>query len=343
MFGDYCREKSSLSVIIPWIKYKHIYQPQQSTKTAAMGTPFIAFLDPTPTLGTAWDRSLPSHQQKNTTPASVDDLNSLPSLEHVIPRTFVDAMSVREQVYVAEQGVPQENEFDDDDFRSCHWVIYASISQVVEHEQRDPATGQVIRPRRSESSSVPIGTIRLVPFPHEAHPLDGGVYVDGKLVNGDELKKPSPVSTPMTEEEKQRYPLGPVGDKLTYVDPKYTFIRDRPTSLHDGVEPYVKLGRLAVVKEFRGRGIAGQLIRAAIDWQRQHTKYWNPNPAVLGFEKLGMDGDGLVPKWRGLICCHAQEDAVKIWQKHGFQVDEGMGRWTEEGIPHVGMFLRVPL
>jgi hypothetical protein len=39
-----------------------------------------------------------------------------------IPKTFLDAMEVREQVFVDEQKVPLENEFDADDHRSCHWV-----------------------------------------------------------------------------------------------------------------------------------------------------------------------------------------------------------------------------
>jgi hypothetical protein len=50
---------------------------------------------------------------------------------------------------------------------------------------------------------------------------------------------------------------------------------------------------------------------------------------------------GAVPRWNGLICCHAQEDAVKVWERCGFRVDEEMGTWMEEGIPHRGMFLRV--
>jgi predicted GNAT family N-acyltransferase len=31
-------------------------------------------------------------------------------------------MEVREQVFVKEQNIPLENEFDADDARSCHWV-----------------------------------------------------------------------------------------------------------------------------------------------------------------------------------------------------------------------------
>jgi hypothetical protein len=39
-----------------------------------------------------------------------------------VPKTFLDAMEVREQVFAIEQNVPLQNEFDSDDARSCHWV-----------------------------------------------------------------------------------------------------------------------------------------------------------------------------------------------------------------------------
>lgn len=42
-----------------------------------------------------------------------------------ISKTFLDAMDVREEVFVKEQGVPLNNEFDCDDPRACHWVVYA--------------------------------------------------------------------------------------------------------------------------------------------------------------------------------------------------------------------------
>ena len=66
-------------------------------------TPFIAFQGPT-NLDGYERKGKPSEQ-----PAS-------------IPQTFLDAMDVREQVFVIEQGVPLENEFDSDDARACHWV-----------------------------------------------------------------------------------------------------------------------------------------------------------------------------------------------------------------------------
>ncbi|KAJ4307278.1 hypothetical protein N0V88_000661 [Collariella sp. IMI 366227] len=197
-------------------------------------------------------------------------------------------MTVRSAVFVIEQNVPQENEYDADDSRSAHWVIYASVNQTVSPAVTDPATGETIRPRQSETTSVPIGTVRLNP-PHHPPP------------------------TPL----------------------------DRPTTHHNGTEPYVKLGRLAVTREFRGRGIAQQLILTAINWMRKHPGYFDPSAAEQGCEQLGLEQGGTLPRWGGLICCHAQVDAVRVWERCGFQVDEGMGSWMEEGIPHVGMFLRV--
>jgi predicted GNAT family N-acyltransferase len=292
-----------------------------------MGTPFISLLEPT---SLQWERGVPPGEQ----PARSS-----------IPRTFLDAMSVRTQVFVEEQKVPAENEYDPDDPRSAHWVIYASVNQTISRAVTDPETGEVIQPRRSETQSVPIGTVRLVPFPHPPHPLSGGVYVDGELVG-----------TTSEQEEKEAEAHGeggPVAQQAQASNPDQqqqehrrtssvpSFTTDRPTDFHDGQEPYVKLGRLAVLMDFRGRGIARQLVLTAVDWMRQNPTYFDPSPAERGFEHLGMEQGGELPRWRGLFCCHAQEDAVKVWERCGFQVDKAMGRWMEEGIPHVGMFLRV--
>ena len=259
-----------------------------------------------------------------------------------------------------------------------HWVIYASVNKTEAPAVVSPSSGEVLRPRRSTHISLPIGTIRLVPFPHPPHPKNGGVYVDGELTNAGDPIPASPPSLPATvtaaAAADQQFPFqttttttngnsntttitspsSPDGppetvDPLTLSEsmrastPSYLpFATDRRTSLHDGQEPYVKLGRLAVLKEFRRAGIAGQLVRAATQWMQENYVIFNPRPSTVGFERLGMDErNGVLPKWRGLICVHAQEAAVPMWERYGFEVDHEMGTWYEEGIPHVGMFRRV--
>lgn len=110
-------------------------------------------------------------------------------------------------------------------------------------------------------------------------------------------------------------------------DPVYA--RDRKTDLHDGVEPYVKLGRLCVVKEERGRRVADSLIQGALDWAREN---WEE------VRKMDENEGG---EWKGLVCVHAQEGAVKTWARNGFVADERMGTWLEAQIRHVGMWRRV--
>lgn len=260
-----------------------------------MGTPFITFQEPSKLEG--YIRGGSREGQPST-----------------IPNIFLDAMEVREEVFVKEQGVPLENEFDSDDPRACHWVIYASVNKIDEPEVVDEE-GNLIQTRKSSTKSTPVGTIRLVPFPHEPHPEKGGKYWDGVL------------------EGASGQPQSPTGYK--------PFITDRPTTFHDGKEPYVKLGRLAVIKEFRGHRLSGILVKAALEWLKKNPARFNPSIAERGLDSLGVTDPMDVPVWNGLVCVHAQEQVQKAWAKWGFQVDEGMGQWDEEGIPHVGMFLRL--
>jgi predicted GNAT family N-acyltransferase len=58
---------------------------------------------------------------------------------------------------------------------------------------------------------------------------------------------------------------------------------------------------------------------------------------------IGRGVGGEIPEWKGLVCIHAQEEAVGIWERHGFVVDSGTGNWAEGGIRHVGMFRRIDL
>ena len=264
-----------------------------------MGTPFITFLEPSKLEGYSRGASR-EHQPSN------------------IPTPFLDAMEVREEVFVKEQNVPVENEFDSDDSRSCHWVVYASVNKTEELEIRDDS-GNVIQPRKSSTRTTPIGTIRLVPFPHDKHPVKGGRYWNGVL----EGQVQSPDSGMQS--------------------PTKSYLADRPTSFHDGKEPYVKLGRLSVVKEFRGHRIAGLLVNTVLSWLKANPAYFNPSIKELGLENLGATSERDIPKWNGLICVHAQEQVIGAWEKWGFKIDEGMGKWEEEGIGHVGMFQRLAI
>ncbi|CAG8950206.1 hypothetical protein HYFRA_00008443 [Hymenoscyphus fraxineus] len=258
-------------------------------------TPFIAFQEPSKLEG--YNATLPRSQQPSN-----------------IPKTFLDAMEIRKQVFVVEQEIPLENEFDTDDPRACHWVVYASINTITE-PQKTNDEGKIIQLQKSVTVSQPIGTIRLVPFPHPPHPEPGSSYAADAL---ETTTNSVPTTTP-------------------------PYIVDRATTHHDGREPYIKLGRISVLKEFRGSGIAKILVNAAMTWARENPTFFNPSVETWGMSNLGASKTEEIPRWKGLICVHAQEQVAKAWGKWGFELDEGMGTWVEEGINHVGMFQRLQI
>jgi len=158
---------------------------------------FIGFLPPPGALLAGYDSAqLHSHQ--------VDDK---------IPEVFRDAMSVREEVYVDEQQIPLENEFDSDDARSWHWVAYASVGTSGNSAGQD---GDGDR-KSSTANQLAVGTIRLVPPPHPPHPEPGSSH---KIDNAEG-------AVPDTDKGARAQP-------------------------GNGKEPYIKFGRLAVLKPFRG-------------------------------------------------------------------------------------------
>ncbi|KAK3396744.1 acyl-CoA N-acyltransferase [Sordaria brevicollis] len=234
-----------------------------------------------------------------------------PSTLLSVPKTFLDAMTVREAVFIREQQIPAENEFDVNDARCVHFVCYASSSDADDADDDADADDDDADAEDDDDDDDdeprPVGTVRIVPFPHAPHPVKGGRYLGDELVNHDELDGETVKALEVAEESG----------------------RDRKTSLHDGEETYLKLGRLAVLPEFRGRGVANQLIQKAVEWMREHPQYFC----------TGVKGDGL--KWHGLFCVHAQVSAMNVWKRAGFVIDEEMGRWWEEGIEHVGMWRRV--
>ncbi|KAI1748528.1 hypothetical protein F4782DRAFT_516942 [Xylaria castorea] len=320
-----------------------------------MGTPFITLLEPTKLDG--YDPRLPHDRQAS-----------------YIPSPFKDAMEVRERVFVSEQGCPMEFEHDADDARSCHWIMYASVNTTTQAEQRDPQTLDVVRPRRSITQTIPIGTLRIVPFPHPPHPPDGARYVGGVLQSGEDVSCATSGGNPEQngsangngkfEESSPSSGNGNGNDiaatatataapprrhrAMSLVDQRrmsapMPFGADRQTDYHDGKESYVKLGRVAVVPEYRGRGIADQLWDAARRWLETNPAFFNPSVKELGMDVMKVDDTRDVPEWNGLVCVHAQEAVVRVYERWGFRLDRGMGKFYEENIPHVGMWNRLKI
>ena len=137
-----------------------------------------------------------------------------------VPEVFRDAMSVRQEVFVEEQHVPQENEYDLDDPRSFHWVAYASVGISSEQRAAAAAATDTAESGRkgSTANKLAIGTIRLVPPPHPPHPEASSHHAIDNHEN-------------VPEEDSE--------DSVHM-------------QVHDGKEPYIKLGRLAVLPPFRG-------------------------------------------------------------------------------------------
>lgn len=236
-----------------------------------------------------------------------------------VPKVFRDAMSVREEVY-GEQGVPLEAEFDEDDARSWHWVAYASVasssSPPKDLRNDSPSTpADDVRRASASASRMPVATIRLIPPPHGPNK-----YVD---------------------KTKQ-------ADKHTDADPP----ADEVGSPHPP-EPYVKLGRLAVLAPYRKMGLAGLLLNAVFDFAKNNpdTIYKGPSPTAM--EKAHIIGLGKEQQraWEGLVMIHAQANLKKMWEKQGFteEMKDDKGNvvipaephWIEEGIEHVGMWKRL--
>jgi predicted GNAT family N-acyltransferase len=91
---------------------------------------------------------------------------------------------------------------------------------------------------------------------------------------------------------------------------------------HPQAKNYVKLSRLAVLPQQRNCGIARVLCEEALSWAANH-----PDRVSAG--------------WDGRVLVHAQVPAEQAWARLGFTTAEGLGRWVEEGIDHLGMWRTV--
>jgi GNAT superfamily N-acetyltransferase len=268
------------------------------------GTEFLSMLaPPNGDLG-EYDNTRPHAQQ----PAS-------------IPQIFRDAMSVREEVY-GDQGVPLDAEFDDDDARSWHWVVYASVASTAslppKHMRAEGSTTKEEDTRRASASAarLPVGTVRLIPAPHGPNKY---------LESADKHPDAHPPAGTNTASKKKH-----------------------PT------EPYVKLGRLAVLAPYRKLGLAKLLVNTATDYAAKHpeTIYQPPSATTMELANLRGQATHDAATWQGLIMIHAQANLKGYWEKHfGFReelVNENgsveIGKephWVEEGIEHVAMWKRL--
>ncbi|CAK7243919.1 MAG: hypothetical protein STHCBS139747_005449 [Sporothrix thermara] len=255
-----------------------------------------------------------------------------------IDPVFLDAMTVRHKVFILEQKVPLECEMDEDDPRSCHWVAHMSDGGD----------------NTSAMSQQAVGCLRVVPYPQSPHPIPGAAYtiIDGvnelkgrwvrkseAAKNGDVASKiPLPLPTSTTPQSELEFVPVSADDSLASATDGAGAgaVADRATSLHDGKEPYIKLGRIAVLSHLRGFRLGRFLVQTALDWIKANPTFFDehdPEAAAATAET----------KFNGLVCVHAQVHALGFYTRLGFAVDEGMGTWWEEGIPHVGMFLRLDM
>ncbi|KAK5166620.1 uncharacterized protein LTR77_008163 [Saxophila tyrrhenica] len=248
---------------------------------------FVDFIIPLRERMNFYDKTRsPTDQEKND---AADPARSL-------PQGFIDSMIIREAVYVQEQGVPLENELDDEDALAFHWVAYASVPDKVRSDpsspEMSPQGGRKDSGRRiSTSTKMPIGTIRATPVPYpQQHPHPNGKY---------------------------------------------------ETAVHKNNEAYVRIGRLSVVKEFRKAGIAKLLVDTALGFISAH-----PYETFAYYDQAATSQAGSGAQsvdFRGLVLVHSQTGVQKVWRKYGFETDESMGEWDEEGILHVGMWKRLDL
>ncbi|KAK8245211.1 acyl-CoA N-acyltransferase [Phyllosticta capitalensis] len=279
---------------------------------------FISFLPPTPTIAN-YDASLRASEQ-----TAAD-----------IPQTFKDAMTVRERVFVEEQNIPLENEFDADDPRSFHWVVYASVGATGSTNGFQPSNGatngsetEQEERRRSDPSAyrVAVGVVRLVPPPHPPHPAPSDAHaLDNSL------------AAPATFVPKTNGTASPNGNG--HARSHSSDDLDTHTA-----PPYIKLGRLAILKPYRKLGLSSLLVRTALDWAAQNAHVICPPASPEAVEIAKIEGrEGSLVSWDGSTLVHAQAPLEKFYGTFGFVKDEAMGVWDEEGIDHVGMWLKVKL
>lgn len=231
-----------------------------------------------------------------------------------------------------EQKCPLDEEIDADDAGSWHWVVYVEGDGKGGKEGK----GEGGDDGGDKGKWLPAATIRLVPA--RAGHGDGGVEEEK---GGEEREK---------EKEKEKEPSQDKAATASSTTPA-PLIPQEPqmqnSALWDGKEPYARIGRLATLREYRGRGFGRVLVEEALRWAGGHggvvergvREGSGGGEARRGSGEGDEHGEGLV--WKGLVLAHAQAGVEGWYRDLGWRTDVGMGRWDEVGIEHVGMWRRV--
>jgi predicted GNAT family N-acyltransferase len=347
---------------------------------------FITHIPPPGNSLNHYNRSLPPAEQTKTSSNNGGQLQHTPS-GSAVPQGFVDAMTVREAVFVNEQHVALERELDIDDSISHHWVVYASVAvkskkksipldeplpagsegspDSAPHGRPDSShgrrrsgtltTGDSNDRRRSSNSgffgsfvdggsTIAVGTIRAVPPPgcgvinsRQERKASSGSRPSGSASTSPTIhaqQKPSSSSTSPA--------LLPQSEGQPNLVPSSAELAPHPTILLTPNEPYVRLGRLATLPAFRGHGLSKLLIGSALEYLRHHQPEFSPIIDLPEINAAIQDKTSVPEMWRGLVVVHAQKDNTEgLWRKFGFEIDEEMGEWEEEGMMHVGMWCRL--
>ena len=185
------------------------------------------------------------------------------------------------------------------------FVHEQKCSAAEEIDKDDPISWHwvvYVRESGEQSDKVAAGTIRLVPV----QPL----LKHGEYNDKSEEKK----------EEEVKQALGPKHER---------------TEMWDGQEAFLKLGRMATLKEYRKLGLGRLLVDTAVEWLEQNHEEVVKEMEVDGAAK---NTDEVRGKWNGLVLVHAQKEIERFWGSCGFVRDDGMGEWWEEGIVHIAMW-----
>ena len=228
-----------------------------------------------------------------------------------------------------EQSVPAENEVDGDEGRSWHWVIYAN-NGIEEGEIGNGGDGRERRP--GNGGLVPVGTVRLVPPPHDqpAQPSSTSTSVSPSI-SVSSTSSSLPASSAATGNPDTPSMLIVPREKMC-----------------EG-EPYIKLTRLAVLHSYRRRGLAARLTQSCLNWAAAHAHEIDQSArSKSGQESKQIDERKKFRQWQGLVRIHAQVGAVRWYEGQGFELEKdekGKVRdgWDEEGIWHLGMWKKVKL